>query len=134
MEEKSKLHQLSSITTKELVNNLENPNCKLIDVRPIEAYNGWKLKNENRGGHIQRARSIPFKWLKYIDWIEIVRAKGIMPSHSLIIYGYDKLEIEKVANQFIKVGYDDVCVYYNFIDEWSSNNRFPIDKLNRYSQ
>jgi thiosulfate/3-mercaptopyruvate sulfurtransferase len=131
---KNKLQHLTIISTDELLDKIENPDYKLIDVRPIEAYNGWNLKNENRGGHIKGARSIPFKWLKYIDWIEIVRSKEMTPNHSLVIYGYDKSEIDKVANQFIKLGYDDVSVYYNFIDEWSKNNRFPIDKLKRYSQ
>jgi len=132
MEEKIKLHQISSISTEELLSKIQNPDFKLIDVRPIGAYDGWKLKNEIRGGHIECARSVPFKWLNYIDWIEIVRSKGIMPNHSLIVYGYDKFETEKVANQFIKAGYNDVKVYHNFVDEWSANNRLPMDKLKRY--
>jgi thiosulfate/3-mercaptopyruvate sulfurtransferase len=131
---KNKLQQLTSISTEELFGKIEEPDLKLIDVRPIEAYNGWKLKNEIRGGHIKCARSVPFKWLNYIDWIEIVRAKGIMPSHSLVVYGYDKFETEKVANQFIKAGYDDVRVYHNFIDEWSAFNKLPMDRLNKYRQ
>ncbi len=134
MLEKNKLQKISSISTEELQNKLENPDFQLIDVRPIEAYNGWKLKNEIRGGHIKGARSLPFKWLNYIDWIEIVRTKEIMPNHSLVIYGYDKFETEKVANQFLKAGYNDVKIYHNFIDEWSDNNKLPIDKLKRYRQ
>ena len=134
MLEKNKLQQLTITSTEELVDKIENPDVKLIDVRPIEAYNGWRLKNEIRGGHIKGARSLPFKWLNYIDWIEIVRVKEIMPRHSLIIYGYDKFETKKVANQFIRAGYDDVRIYHNFIDEWSANNKLPIDKLKRYRQ
>jgi len=132
MLEKNKLQKIPGISTDELLNKLENPDFQLIDVRPIEAYNGWKLKNEIRGGHIKGARSLPFKWLNYIDWIEIVRAKEIMPYHSLVVYGYDRTETEKVAHQFLKAGYTDVKVYHNFIDEWSANNRLPMDKLKRY--
>ncbi|UCF13642.1 MAG: sulfurtransferase [Thermoplasmatales archaeon] len=131
---KNKLQQLTSISTEELFGKIEEPDLKLIDVRSIEAYNGWKLKNEIRGGHIKCARSVPFKWLNYIDWIEIVRAKGIMPSHSLVVYGYDKGETEKVANQFIKAGYKDVRVYYNFIDEWNHNKNLPMERLERYNK
>ena len=50
MLEKNKLQKISSISTEEMLNKLENPDFQLIDVRPIEAYNGWKIKNENRGG------------------------------------------------------------------------------------
>jgi len=134
MLEKNKLQKISSISTEEMLNKLENPDFQLIDVRPIEAYNGWKIKNENRGGHIKGARSVPFKWLNYIDWIEIVRTKEIMPYHSLVVYGYDRTETEKVAHQFLKAGYTDVKVYHNFIDEWSTNKKLAMDKLNRYRQ
>jgi len=134
MLEKNKLHKISNISTEELLSELENSDFQLIDVRPTEAYNGWKLKNEIRGGHIKGARSVPFNWLNYIDWIEIVRAKEIMSYHSLVVYGYDKFETEKVTNQFLKAGYNDVKVYHNFIDEWSANTRLPMDKLNRYRQ
>jgi len=131
---KNKLQQLATILTDELLGKIEDTDFKIIDVRPVEAYNGWKLRNESRGGHIRGARSLPFKWLSYIDWIEIIRAKGIMPSHALIIYGYDKFETEKVANQFIRAGYKDIIVYHNFIDEWSANNKLPMGRLKRYRQ
>lgn len=134
MLEKNNLQKISSISTEELLNKPENSDFQLIDVRSIEAYNGWKLKNENRGGHIKGARSVPSKWLNYIDWIEIVREKKIMPYHSLVVYGYDKFETGKAAHQFIKAGYTDVKVYHNFIDEWSANNRLPMDKLERHRQ
>ncbi len=131
---KNNLNQFISSSTEELLEKIEDTNFKLIDVRPVEAYNGWKLKNENRGGHIEGARSLPYKWLNYIDWIEIVREKEILPNHSLVVYGYDSFEVEKVAHQFIRAGYKDVSIYYNFIDKWSANNKLPMDKMKRYSQ
>ena len=57
---------------------------KIIDVRPVDAYNGWKLHNETRGGHIPGAKSLPTKWLKYIDWIEIACHKNILPENELV--------------------------------------------------
>lgn len=134
MTRKVELQQMSSISTEELEGKIGNLDFQIIDVRPIEVYNGWKFNNEKRGGHIKGARSVPFKWLNYIDWIEIVRAKGIMPSNSLVIYGSDKFETEKVANQFIKAGYKDVRVFHNYITEWNVNNKLPIDRLKRYNK
>jgi thiosulfate/3-mercaptopyruvate sulfurtransferase len=124
--------QIPSISTESLLEKIENPRFKIIDIRPVEAYNGWKLRNEQRGGHIKNARSIPFKWMKYIDWIEIVRGKEILSKHSIVVYGYIRNEIEKVANQFIKAGYQQVQTYYHFIDEWSTNTKFPMNNLQRY--
>ena len=46
----------------------------------------WKLANEARGGHIPGAKMLPVKWTNYIDWIEIVRSKHILPENKIIIY------------------------------------------------
>ncbi|MFX0211354.1 MAG: rhodanese-like domain-containing protein [Candidatus Hodarchaeota archaeon] len=128
----SELQRIGSISTDELLEKIDNQNYRIIDVRPVEAYNGWKLRNEKRGGHIKGAKSLPSKWADYIDWIEIVRSKEILTNHSIIVYGYDKTETEKVVNQFIRAGYLDVKVYHNFISEWTTNDKLPMQKLKRY--
>ncbi|HVO72903.1 MAG TPA: rhodanese-like domain-containing protein [Ignavibacteriaceae bacterium] len=122
------------ISTSELFFNLDNPNIKIIDVRSVDAYNGWKERNEKRGGHIKGAKSLPVKWMKYIDWIEIVRSKKILPEHHLVIYGYDILQIEQAAGYFRKAGYPHLYIYNYFVEEWSADERLPIDRLQRYTQ
>jgi len=124
--------QLTKISTEEIQERIKDPDFRIIDIRPVESYNGWRLKNEKRGGHIKGAKSLPYKWSNYIDWIEIVRAKEILPNHSLIIYGYDDSESEKVAKLFFKAGYYDVKIYDNFITEWSANNKLPMYRLKNY--
>jgi 3-mercaptopyruvate sulfurtransferase SseA len=123
-----------NISTAELQKQLNDPHTTIIDVRPVEAYNGWKLNNESRGGHIKGARSLPLKWANYIDWIEIVRSKGILPDQSLVIYAYGAKEAEKVADRFFRSGYDQVKVYDHFLDEWCTNEALPMDHLQRYNQ
>jgi 3-mercaptopyruvate sulfurtransferase SseA len=122
------------INSEELLKKIEEPDVTIIDIRSPDAYNGWIERNEVRGGHIKGAKSLPFKWSKYIDWIEIVRSKKISPEHTLVIYGYDKTNIETVAKQFVKSGYPDVFAYHSFIDEWSANEKYPIEKMERYTQ
>ena len=75
---------ITEMSTGEVVSLLEKPSVQIIDVRPVDAYNGWKLAGEQRGGHIPAARSIPLKWFNYIDWIEIVRKKEILPGTKLL--------------------------------------------------
>ncbi len=123
---------MDQISTKELLSYIDNSNVKIIDVRSVNAYNGWKEQNEIRGGHIRNAKSIPVKWTKYIDWIEIVRSKNIIPSDLLIIYGYERKLSEKVAKLFIKAGYPNVKIYNDFLNEWCPKKDFPMDKLERY--
>ena len=123
----------NELSTNELVELLRNENTQLIDVRPIDAYNGWQLKNEARGGHIKGAKSLPVKWANYIDWIEIVDSKNITPEQKIIVYGYNSEDASKVANLFLKNGYNNLSIYNNFIDEWSANVELPMDKLTRYT-
>ncbi len=123
---------LKQITTADLLNSLEFSNTKIVDARSVDAYNGWKLKIEKRGGHIKNAKSIPAKWLKYIDWIEIVRRKDIVPENHIVIYAYSNEEAEKVGERFLKSGYNKVSVYKDFVEEWSANPDFPMQKMERY--
>jgi thiosulfate/3-mercaptopyruvate sulfurtransferase len=120
------------ISTLALLKSFEDPKLKLVDIRPADAYNGWKMRGESRGGHIRRARSLPAAWAEYIDWTEIVRSKGLNPEDYLVIYGYDRENILKVARQFIRSGYRSVRVYYDFVEEWSANDDLPLDRLHRY--
>jgi len=120
------------ITSFELLDLLKDDNSIIVDARSVDAYNGWKQKGEKRGGHIKGARSLPLKWTKYIDWIEIVRSKGILPENKVVIYAYAKEDAMQVAKQFVKAGYKDVATYNYFVDEWSANKDFPMEKLGRY--
>lgn len=124
--------KLDKISTRELFNKLDNPSSKIIDIRSVDAYNGWKVQNEPRGGHIQNAKSLPYKWINYIDWIEMVRKKQILPEHEIIIYGYNPNEIDQVAKRFLKSGYEKIWVYYDFVDEWSAGKDLPMQKLERF--
>jgi 3-mercaptopyruvate sulfurtransferase SseA len=120
------------ISTQLLLEQLKNPQSIIVDVRPVDAYNGWELKNEKRGGHIPGAKSLPIKWTTYIDWIEMVHHKDILPAHHLIIYGYSSEEAETVAGMFLKAGFEDVTIYADFFEEWLPNPELPLDRMKRY--
>lgn len=120
------------ISTEELFNLLEDKNTSLIDIRSVEAYNGWRLNDELRGGHIHGARSLPLKWTKYMDWIEIVQSKQILSQNHIIVYGYNSEECSIVANQFVRSGYNNVSIYNNFVTEWCADNNLPMNRLEKY--
>lgn len=122
----------TQITTDELSRSLDEPSCHIIDARPVYAYNGWKLNNEAHGGHIKGARCLPVKWTKYMDWIEIVRSKGILPEHQVIIYGQNNNEIETVADTFLRNNYMNIKIYNNFEDEWTASPELPMENLEKY--
>jgi thiosulfate/3-mercaptopyruvate sulfurtransferase len=122
------------ITTTELTRLISDKNVRIIDVRPVDAYNGWRMEGEVRGGHIKNAKSLPVKWTNYIDWIEIVRAKKILPEHKIIIYSYHRDDSIAVAKLFKKANYIDVSFYNSFLDEWTVDDDLPMEYLKRYRQ
>ena len=125
---------LKEISTKELALLAGNSKATIIDTRPIDAYNGWKLNGEIRRGHIKGAKSLPFSWTNYMDWIDVVRSKEINKDNSIIIYGYTHEEIKKVAGLFNKIGYENVFIYNHFMTEWLEAQKLPLDYLKRYDR
>jgi thiosulfate/3-mercaptopyruvate sulfurtransferase len=123
---------MKEISGKELAEISGDPHISIIDIRPADAYNGWILNGEKRGGHIPGSRSLPLKWTDYIDWIEIVRHKKILPDQKVVIYGYKPDEIEKVYNRFLKSGYENVEAYLHFTDEWSADPALPLESLKNF--
>lgn len=105
---------------------------RIIDVRPVDAYNGWPLRGEPRGGHIATAKSLPAKWTRYIDWPDIVQAKGLKPEHELLVYGYEEQEAARVADHLVRAGYENVHPYDRFVSEWSSDGELPMQHLPRF--
>jgi len=125
---------IKTISTAELQVFLKDPQNHLIDARPVEAYNGWKIEGESRRGHIRGARSLPLKWTRYIDWIEIVRSKGILPGHPVVVYSYLPDEARRVAQRFLDSGYTSIRVYENYLEEWNPDASLPMDHLVLYDR
>ncbi len=123
---------ITEMSTDEVVSLLGKPSVQIIDVRPADAYNGWKLAGEKRGGHIPGARSIPLKWFNYIDWIEIIRKKEILLENKIIIYAYNSEDAERASKRFLNSGYSDVYIYAGFLTEWIMNNSLPLECLPRF--
>lgn len=124
--------EIEVITTSKLDDIRKDPTVTIVDVRSVDAYNGWREAGESRGGHIPGARSLPAKWTDYIDWIEIVRKKGFTPEQTFILYGYDKTSVEKVAHAFVRTGHSNVRIYPHFIEEWCGDAALPMEHLTRY--
>lgn len=125
-------NNVQEISTGDLQKLLSQDDAILLDVRSIDAYNGWALRGESRGGHIRGAKSLPAKWTRYMDWIEIVQSKDITPEKTIILYGYDVANTDQVAEMFAKTGYDKIRVYYGFLNEWVADPDLPMDRLQRH--
>ena len=122
------------IPTRELRQRLADPAIGIVDVRPVDAWNGWRLRGEARGGHLPGARSLPRAWSEWLEWTEVVRAKGLRREDPLVLYGYDPDEAETVAERFRREGFRLVEIYDGFVDEWSADETLPLERLPRHEQ
>ena len=64
---------MAAVRTSELRRRLSDPEQTIVDVRPLPAFNGWRLAGEVRGGHIPGAVAFPSAWLTMADDAAVVR-------------------------------------------------------------
>jgi len=106
------LHQVRdvaspTISTTELHDRLADPGLTIVDVRPLAAYNGWRLDDELRGGHIPGAVAFPNAWLDIVDEADVQRlldAKGATADRSLVVYGYGFDDALPLADRLARLG------------------------------
>jgi thiosulfate/3-mercaptopyruvate sulfurtransferase len=125
-----------TISTVELHERLSDRNLTIVDVRPLSAYNGWRLNGEARGGHVPGAVAFPSAWLHSVDALEIARlldAKGIRADREIAVYG-EGLEATAFAAKLHTLGIEDVRVYADGFSAWASDDHLPIERLPRYDK
>ncbi len=85
----------NEISTKQLAELIGNEKHRIVDVRPMmhTMVGFWKVKDAV--GHIKSARTLSVSWTDEEDWVEIVRGKGIIPNHRIVVYGYYRDDSEE---------------------------------------
>ncbi len=118
----------------ELIERIEKRIGKIVDIRPIAAYNGWRLKGEKRGGHVPGAKTFPLRWLQLYKWQKMLSDKRIKADEPVAVYGYDEKDTNIFVENLAKEGFKDISVYTGFVPEWSAGNSLPLQKLEKYRQ
>ena len=124
---------IAGISTEGLAGRLMTGGA-ILDVRPVAAFNGWRLAGEARGGHLPGARSMPREWTRYLDWVDVAEAKQLDPAEPITIYGYTADDTRELADRLDRLGFREIFVYDRFVDEWSADAGRPLDRLERYRQ
>src|SRR6476620_5132870 len=125
------------ITTDQIRQHLGDPSVTIVDVRPIAAYNGWRLAGEGRGGHIPDAVSFPAEWLASIEPKEIdhlLLEKRVTPERTIVLYGYRPEETAALAARLVGAGYEDVHTYGAGFAAWAADPTLPLDHLPRFER
>ena len=127
----------ATISTAELRRRLNDPDLKLVDVRPLFAYNGWRASGEARGGHLPGAVAFPSAWLGSVDDTEVerlFRSKDVVPSREVVLYGDRVEDVSRVRDRLIDLGHGHVRTYLPGWAEWADDESLPVERLPNYDK
>jgi 3-mercaptopyruvate sulfurtransferase SseA len=128
---------IAAISTADLHGRLSDADLTIVDVRPLAAYNGWRLAGEARGGHIPGAVAFPSAWLGTVDDAEVRRlleAKGVVPDRDVVVYGYGPDDTAVVTSRLAELGLERVSVYDAGWPAWAADEGLPIERLPNYEK
>lgn len=69
-----------------------------------------------------------------MDWVEVPDEKNLRPDAPITVYGHTVEAAEEMADNLARLGYDDLGVYGDFVEEWVSDPNRPLRRLDRYRQ
>ncbi len=123
---------MRSITAAELARRLGDPGLVPLDVRDVNAYNGWRLAGEPRGGHVPGARSLPADWVGKPFWRDVLRKKALPEGAETVTYGYDPGRAERVARALADAGLEEPLVCPDFLEGWVADEALPLQRMPRF--
>ena len=128
---------IATISAAEVNDLLAAPQTTVVDVRPLAAFNGWRLVGEARGGHIPGAVAFPARWLGSVDEAEIEReltAKNIVQGRTVVLYGNGPEDPSGLARRLVDGGHEDVRVFDAGWPAWAADPTLPLERLPNYDK
>jgi thiosulfate/3-mercaptopyruvate sulfurtransferase len=125
----------TAIAVAELATRLDEPDLTIVDVRPMAAFNGWRLAGESRGGHIPGAVAFPLAWLTTVDAPEIERLlaeKRVTASRQVVVYGDDAAQAERARTAFEAFGVIGARVLDGGFPAWAEAPDGDVERLPHY--
>ena len=126
---------MTALTTTELQQRLDDPRITIVDIRPLAAYNGWRLEGEARGGHIPGAVAFPAAWLRTVDAPEIGRLlqeKGITADREIVLLGGPAGDVDAFATALDARGIEAVTSLDGGATAWAADDTLALERLPRY--
>ncbi len=124
------------LTVLDVAKALEDESWILVDTRPTDAYNGWKLDGIKRGGHLPGAVDFPANWLDSDreDKSEVIstalRVKGIEPHRRIVLYGTSQHDRDRVAAYLSGLGFQQL---YDFdLKSWVKDATRPLVRYKNF--
>jgi 3-mercaptopyruvate sulfurtransferase SseA len=127
----------ASIDSAALRDRLGDPELTIVDIRPLTAFNGWRLSDEARGGHIPGAVSLPAAWLASVDRAELLvllSRKGITTERSVVVYGQSGTEAATFVAGLADLGVQGATILDGGFTAWAADADRPVDRLPRHDR
>ena len=123
----------------QLLDTLDRPNWLIVDIRNSNAYNGWRLGEAVRGGHIPGAENLALGWVRADPGGQdsLLEAKGITPRRRIVVYGDRVSDSEEWVAWFQRRHRSpvrEIYLYADSIAQWSGNPDLPLDRLPRFEK
>ncbi len=125
-----------TLTVAEVANILDDKDWVLVDTRPTDAFNGWKLDGIKRGGHLPGAVDFSASWLDSPrkDKAEILSAvldvKGIDPHRHVVLCGTSQQDRDRVADYLSTLGFKQL---YDFeLKAWAQDVDRPLIRYENF--
>ena len=128
--------EVKTIATKELQDKLSDDSWVVVDTRINDAFNGWKLDEVERGGHIKGAVDFSANWLtvdskdkeKTLD--KALETKGIEKDKNIVLYDANGKDAKEVANYLSENGYKNLYTYN--VADWAKDESLPMESYENY--
>lgn len=122
------------INTGELKDKLGKSDWVVVDTRENDAFNGWKLDEVKRGGHITGATDFSATWLKVEDkdarLDADLKTKGITKEKNIVLYDANGKDSNEVANYLAQKGFTNIYTYD--VKEWAKDETLPMTAYENY--
>lgn len=122
----------NDLTLSEASQIVNDPDWVIVDTRPTDAFNGWKLEGVKRGGHLPNAVDFPAGWLRveHANKAELLsvalRVKGITPDRKILLYSVDAQDRDRVAAYLRQAGYRHVRGFD--FRSWAEDDTKPLTR------
>ena len=120
--------EVKTIATKELQDKLSDDSWVVVDTRINDAFNGWKLDEVERGGHIKGAVDFSANWLTVDS--KALETKGIEKDKNIVLYDANGKDAKEVANYLSEKGYKNLYTYN--VADWAKDESLPMESYENY--
>jgi thiosulfate/3-mercaptopyruvate sulfurtransferase len=127
----------TDLSTRAMVEAVEDPTCVVVDVREMAAFNGWALQQEARGGHLPGAVAFPLEWTRVVQgtaFQRLLASKGLLPHRTIVVYDVQRDRSAALASRLRTLGYPKVLTYDAGMAAWAAETHLPLAHLAHYEQ